>query len=62
MNDRDDLAQTGPQDAAGRSAASFAVPDGPDLGLAPEVFQALGGQLLAALADYKRELPSSNGA
>ena len=58
MNDRDDLAQTGPQGAAGRSAASFAVPDGPDLGLAPEVFQALGGQLLAALADYKRELPA----
>ena len=57
MNDGDDLGRRGVGDAAGWTPAPSTVPEGPDLDLAPEVFSALGGRLLAALADYKRALP-----
>jgi hypothetical protein len=62
MNDRDEVSRNAAaavSDAtAGQAAVSFAVPDGPDLGLTPESFHALGERLLAALADYKRALPT----
>jgi glutamate/tyrosine decarboxylase-like PLP-dependent enzyme len=61
MNDSKDLAPDGPGDpgsAAGKSAASLSVPEGPTLGLSPQAFQDLGERLLAALADYKRKIPT----
>ena len=58
MSGRDDLSQLARGAAAGPAAAPVSVPDGPDLGLTPESFRALGEQLLGALADYKRALPT----
>jgi hypothetical protein len=55
------MAPDGPGDpgsAAGKSAASLSVPEGPTLGLSPQAFQDLGERLLAALADYKRKIPT----
>ncbi|MEE9480599.1 MAG: pyridoxal-dependent decarboxylase, partial [Kiloniellales bacterium] len=58
MKDGNDFARDGPHDAAEEPAVSFSVPDGPELGLTPEAFHSLGGRMLAALADYKRDLPA----
>ena len=57
MNEGDELPGGGTGDATGCTPATFAIPEGPDLDLAPEAFTALGARLLAALADYKRALP-----
>ena len=58
MNDADDRSHAARDDSAGASAVPVSVPDGPDLGLTPESFRALGEQLLGALAEYKRALPA----